>query len=374
MNKKMTLCAVLLAAAGFVNAQTTVQDSKLLDNWFVGVDGGGHTPTAHSAFFKNTRGMAGLKVGRYVTPVLGIRADGQFYTNVTDSKTAFDASNVTLDGLFNFNNLFAGYPGEPRRVELVGILGAGWLHTYGEERALNKLSLKGGLQLNFNLGASKAWQINIEPAIVYYGGGGNGYSVMNINRSFCQLTAGLTYKFGCSNGTHNFALAELYNQSEIDAMNAKINSQYDALKQKDVRIEADAARLAALRRQLLECESAPKTVVQEKVTETTLAPVVIFAQGKSTISPSQAPSVQMIATYMKNHPEAKVTIKGYASPEGNPELNQKLSEARANAVKTMLVNRYRISANRLSVVGLGATNEVFDESDWNRVCVFVEDK
>ena len=43
------------------------------------------------------------------------------------------------------------------------------------------------------------------------------------------------------------------------------------------------------------------------------------------------PNIEMIAQYMKNHPDAKIEIKGYASPEGSKELNQKLSEARANA-------------------------------------------
>lgn len=57
------------------------------------------------------------------------------------------------------------------------------------------------------------------------------------------------------------------------------------------------------------------------------------------------PNIEMIAQYMKNHPDAKVEIKGYASPEGSKELNQKLSEARANAVKNILVKTYKISAN-----------------------------
>ena len=54
------------------------------------------------------------------------------------------------------------------------------------------------------------------------------------------------------------------------------------------------------------------------------------------------PNIEIIPHYMKNHPDAKVEIKGYASPEGSKELNQKLSEARANAVKNILVKTYKI--------------------------------
>ena len=80
----------------------------------------------------------------------------------------------------------------------------------------------------------------------------------------------------------------------------------------------------------------------------------------------------MIAKYMKNHPAARILIKGYASPEGNPELNQRLSEARANAVKQALVDRYGVSADRLTIQGMGATDELFDEIDFNRVATFTD--
>ena len=141
---------------------------------------------------------------------------------------------------------------------------------------------------------------------------------------------------------------------------------------KDNQIGNDQKEITDLKTKLADCEAAPKSTLVAKSDYTTLAPVVIFDQGKSVINPSQAPSVSMIATYMKNHPDAKVLIKGYASPEGNAELNQKLSLARANAVKNQLIKKYKISSKRLDVQGLGATNEVFSEADWNRVCTFLE--
>ena len=75
---------------------------------------------------------------------------------------------------------------------------------------------------------------------------------------------------------------------------------------------------------------------------------------------------------MKNHPESKILIKGYASPEGNMEFNQRLSEARATAVKNALVKRYGVKADRLTTQGMGATDKMFDELDFNRVVVFID--
>ena len=40
-------------------------------------------------------------------------------------------------------------------------------------------------------------------------------------------------------------------------------------------------------------------------------------------------------------------------------FHQKLSEARANAVKNILVKTYKISAKRLQAKGMGATGKLF---------------
>ena len=75
---------------------------------------------------------------------------------------------------------------------------------------------------------------------------------------------------------------------------------------------------------------------------------------------------------MQNHPESKILIKGYASPEGSPEVNQRISEARALAVKEALVKRYKVAESRLTIQGMGATDELFDEVDFNRVATFTD--
>ena len=97
---------------------------------------------------------------------------------------------------------------------------------------------------------------------------------------------------------------------------------------------------------------------------------MLFRQGKSVIDPAQYAPIELIATYMKNHPEAKVEIKGYASPEGSAEINQKLSEERAEAVKNALVKKYKISADRLTTKGMGATDKLFEQVEFNRVATF----
>ena len=111
-------------------------------------------------------------------------------------------------------------------------------------------------------------------------------------------------------------------------------------------------------------------VVEKVVTKNkkTLESVVTFRVAKTTIDASQLPNVERIASYLKKHSDAKVTIKGYASPEGDLEKNKKLAAARAEAVKTRLGNRYKISADRIQAEGNGI-GDMFSEPDWNRVSI-----
>ena len=93
-----------------------------------------------------------------------------------------------------------------------------------------------------------------------------------------------------------------------------------------------------------------------------------FRQGKSSVDASQLPNVERVASYLKKYADSKVVIKGYASPEGSVEVNARIAAARAEAVKTILVNKYKISASRITAEGQGV-GDMFTEPDWNRVSI-----
>jgi OOP family OmpA-OmpF porin len=64
---------------------------------------------------------------------------------------------------------------------------------------------------------------------------------------------------------------------------------------------------------------------------------------------------------MKANPTVNYVLKGYASAEGTAEHSQKLSEDRANSVKTYLVNA-GVAAARITANGYGTSNPVADNS------------
>ena len=392
----------MLAAATFaanVSAQNTaITSNKFGDNWYMGInagvgftagidDNGDAFKTFKNTKFKGIAPNAGLRIGKNLTTVFGLAAEGTVYGLANKksnmwSKTFVNATNVSLLGTFNLSNLFGTYKGEPRAFEVIALGGFGWIHEFGTDAKTNGITSKVGVDFAFNLGAAKAWQLYIEPNLVYglhawsnelgamVSGGDMKY---NFNNAILGVNVGLNYKFGNSNGSHNFKVEQLRDQAEIDGLNAQINGLRAENDAKAGRLAAADKTIADLKAQLAACQARPtQTVVKEEKKENVLQPIVIFRQGKSTIDAAQYASVEMVAKYMKNHKDAKVKVLGYASPEGNKELNQKLSEARANAVKTALVKKYKIAADRITVEGLGATDKLSAENDFNRVAMFVD--
>ena len=385
----MTMAAVAVSASVFAQG-TAVVPNKTGDNIYFGANFGVSTPLKGYKALGNLTPELGIRFGKNFSTVFGLAIDADLHFASSpknynlygkeyklDTKTFVDNTNISLIGTANLSNLFGGYKGDPRSFELIGLGGFGWGHRFGNSE-LESFTSKIGLDFALNLGADKAIQVFAEPSITWDLLGST--EVLNAldyhnDRAHFSFKLGLNYKFMNSNGKHNFSIEQLRDQSEIDGLNAKINDLRSTISANEARtnraLTEKDAEINRLKRELEECQNKPATVVEQVVKQTAnLQPTVVFGQGKSVVEKSQEANISLIANYMKKHPEAKVKISGYASPEGNPELNQRLSEARANAVRDVLVKKYKIAANRLETEGLGATDKLFDEVEFNRVATF----
>lgn len=377
MKKLFTI--FMLGAAGLSASAQGYEGHKFFDNWSLGVIGGAVAPTTHHSVFSDARGVAGLELTKGITPVfsVGVQSVAGFNTlgicgskGAEGSYTVVDNVNTTFFGKGNLSNLFFGYTGTPRFFEVEAMAGIGINHYFGNG-GLNSATSKVGLNFNFNLGESKAWTVSLRPAMAWdWDAPAVDKAQMNINSSALELTAGVTYHFKSSNGAHHFTVVRPYDQAEVDGLNAKINDLRGQMSDKDKAISAKDAQLRQLQQELNDARNkkpAVQQVVNTKETKT-LESYVTFRQGKSVVDASQLPNVERIATYMKNHKNAKVSIKGYASPEGSIEINTRIAKARAEAVKNILVNKYKIAASRITAEGQGVGN-MFEEPDWNRVSI-----
>lgn len=372
--KKLVLMLAAASMAASVSAQT-VAESKAFDNVYVGINGGVATKTTGHKWLSDLDPNAGLRIGRYFTPVFGLAVEGNAYFSNKpwhSTGTAVRATNVSLLGTVNLSNLFGGYKGEPRAFEVSALYGLGWMHVFTNNKAVenltsgqrNRMTSKAALDFAYNFGSQKQWQVYVEPSInfaflgkdhskVLTAAGIKNYDVnydykavaqdgqpaYNINNSFVQLNAGVVYKFKNSNGTHNFTIVVPRDQAEIDALNAQINELRN-------------------RKPEVITKEVVKEVPAVKVKEFTVSDLVFvtFAQGKSALTNDAKSALNNVKEGVH------VQVVGTASPEGSKELNDRLSQARADVVANYLKGRgvivdeatgkgvQGVTSNRLAVV------------------------
>lgn len=396
--KKVFLTLFLAGSLLSANAENALTGTKFTDNWSVGFNAGVTQPLSHPySLGENIRPQLGVELYKQFTPVFKTGLEFNAGINTTGIhgqrgvRTAFDHANLNLLGGLNLMNLFGGYKGEPRlfEIEAIGGIGVGHVFGYkatdGDAAHKNYMTSKFGLNLGFNLGKVKQFTLALKPAIIYNIDGrlgarstGNNAVAYNSNKANFELMAGLSYHFKTSNGTHHFTYARLYDQNEIDGLNDKINSMRGELDGKDADLRAANQKINDLNDEVnrLKNRKPNEVRVVETVTQQTrsMESVVTFRQGKSTVDNAQLPNVERVATYLNNHKNSTVIIRGFASPEGSQEVNERIAKARAEAVKDILVKRYRISADRIDAQGNGV-GDMFSEPDWNRVSICtIDDK
>ena len=380
--KKLVLMLAAASMAASVSAQT-VAESKTFDNIYVGINGGVATKTTGHKWLSDLDPNAGIRIGRYFTPVFGLAIEGNAYFSNKpwgSTGTVVRATNASLLGTVNLSNWFGGYKGEPRTFEVSALYGLGWMHVFTNNKFLkaatsenrNRMTSKAALDFAFNFGSAKQFQFYVEPSINFAFLGqskskevvatGNplapvaladhqeygykatsqaGQPAYNINNSFVQLNAGLVYKFANSNGTHNFTIVTPRDQAEIDALNAQINELRNR--------KPEVITKEVVKQVVKEVPSVKEFTVSDLV-------FVTFAQGKSALTKDAKAALNNVKQGVH------VQVVGTASPEGSKELNDRLSQARADVVANYLKGRgvivdeatgkgvQGVTSNRLAVV------------------------
>ncbi len=87
---------------------------------------------------------------------------------------------------------------------------------------------------------------------------------------------------------------------------------------------------------------------------------ILFETGKSEPLPESTPTLKEIAATLKAHPDLTVEVQGHTDNVGKPADNLALSDARAAAVKSALVQQYGANPAQLTTKGYGDTKPVGD--------------
>jgi outer membrane protein OmpA-like peptidoglycan-associated protein len=87
---------------------------------------------------------------------------------------------------------------------------------------------------------------------------------------------------------------------------------------------------------------------------------ILFDFDKSNIRPSEQARLTEIVTFMKQNPQAELSLEGYADPRGTDTYNLKLSERRVKAVRDAL-RAGGVDQNRIRIGARGEKDPVCNE-------------
>jgi outer membrane protein OmpA-like peptidoglycan-associated protein len=87
-----------------------------------------------------------------------------------------------------------------------------------------------------------------------------------------------------------------------------------------------------------------------------------FENGKSDILPTMHNDLAKVGNFLIDHPEEKLKIAGHTDSDGHEELNRKLSQDRADAIRTYLIEQFKIDESRITAIGYGSSKPIVDEN------------
>jgi len=362
-----------------------------VSNWFVGASIGGSYSmgenTRFGNFFDMTRPSFQIQVGRSFYPQFGMRmtlnylsqkgraewSTSEFLEKWAERDGNYDFSMAAgfIDGVFDFHNVIWGYK-EDRRFSLKGYLGLGAFYTFGFDG--NKLDWL----------ANPTWSDCNYNGVHHNAGdrlpSGYGYRVDRKNKWYYAGHIGLIGEYHISpawsvnldvsfNGTddayNGMRFRRVYD-SYVDVMLGalyylKDASGYRHRRPRYVYIDSDTIPLP------------PTPGVFERVHyKEMLKTTVSFYIDKTFVTDAQRRNVRSVAKFMENHPDIDVVVTGYADVQtAYPKYNMMLSQKRAQAVYTMLVEEFNVDPKRLSMDYKGDEEQPFEiVNEWNRAVVF----
>lgn len=369
--------------------------SSWRDNWFIQIGAGVNQPFVERGIgTKNGRKIVDRHLmtaeynfgfGRWFTPYVGFRVnalggvlhwDNPTLARAGDGWTRANHVNLNFEIMWDMCNSIAGVnPNRP--VSVVPFFGVGGDFMWnmkgrqgGAPAATNILNrndepwtrswalpVSAGFQIRFRL--CKYVDFFAEARAAFYGDNWNGCANGQAIEANVSALGGFNFNIG---GRGWDSYNECMSAAEIASLNGEVNNLRAEL------LEANQALAAALAQPKVEEAPAPAPVADQPLLAT-----VRFKINSSVIEPQEMVNVYNMSEYLKQYPDLKVTVAGFADKDtGTAEYNQALSERRAQAVADALTGEYGIASSRIAVKGVGSSEQPYpDNNDWNRIVIFV---
>ena len=301
-----------------------------------------------------------LAFGKWFTPGIGVRLklnweNGAFYHAFRNQDHVWETADphkggyalLAFDTEFNMSNIFCGY-NESRVWNLILFPRMGLIRNFGR----NSYSPAYGVGLESSWKIAKrvsiytdvAFMFTTQDFIPYYSNKSKAWRSNNI----ATIDLGITYNIGKTGWSKAVSLEDYEALSaEACAKLAALRAQLKAEQDENARLRAELAKWANHK-----CPEVPAGNV------TTGSTSVFFDLNSAKInSKKDLINLEAVAAAAKNT-KATVVVRGSAdSKTGSSAYNQKLSEARAQAVADELVS-LGVNRSKIQVSGVGGVAEV----------------
>ena len=157
-------------------------------------------------------------------------------------------------------------------------------------------------------------------------------------------------------GMHDTNVQVQQNQDELAKQNAELKAQNEALEKHQEAIAANQAKIAANKAAvdaaIARFGQLDDYYIMDEVT-------VLFGNGKTKVDPKYASQLTTLSQNASKVEGYMIEVKGYASAVGSAQVNQKLSQERAQKVSDILLQQGKVPLTRMLAPGaMGESDQV----------------
>ena len=365
-----------ILAMGCVTASAQEADKTVNvfnPHWYVQAQVGGQYTLGEIGFSDLISPNAQVGLGYNFNKVVGARlsfnawqSKGGQKVNTTNYKWKWNYVAPMVDATFNLTNLFCEY--NPERVVSVGVFGGiGANIAWSNEEAA---TAQAGIMSNY--------KDNKEKPLEYLWKKPDGKG----SKAFFAARLGANVDFRVSDrvslGLEVSAntLSDHYNSKKAGNpdwyFNALVGAKIALGKTHTTKTIPAPKPVEKIIERVIEKQVVPAPVETKKeVAAEEFRRDIFFTIGNSVIAKSQASKITEIVNYMKENPDAKITLTGYADKgTGSDAINDKVAARRAQTVYNALAAK-GVAKSRMIKKSAGSRVQPFSENGMNRVTICI---
>lgn len=284
-----------------------------------------------------------------------------------------------VDATFNLSNLFCGF--NPNRLVNVGVFaGIGANIAWGNDEAATAQSNMNAAYtnlINSAYGTTTIPEANkvakSDPALSYLW---DGSKVRLTGRVGANVDFRVSERVSLGLEVSANTLNDRYNSKKAGNsdwyFNALVGAKFTLGKSYTTKTVPAPKPVEKIIERIIEKPApAPAPKVESKVAEENFRRDIFFPIGNSNIAKSQTTKIAEIVTFMKENPDAKITLTGYADKgTGSAAFNDKIAARRAQTVYNTLAAK-GVAKNRMIKKSMGSRVQPFEENDMNRVTICI---